>query len=76
MKCRDYIFTLTSGQLQEASSLQRIWIKKHLLICQYCRRFTKNDKKLDLILHTQKERLLEDFEPKISSNNADTANTH
>ncbi len=76
MKCRDYIFSLTSGQLHNASPLKRTWIKKHLLICQYCRRFTKNDKKLDLILHTQKERLLEDFEPKISSNNADTANTH
>ena len=63
MKCRDYIFTLTSGQLQEASSLQRIWIKKHLLICRYCRRFTHNDRQLSDILRHRHEEMLNDLQP-------------
>jgi hypothetical protein len=50
MKCREYIFKLTSGQLEEADLLVRLKATQHRLSCRNCRAFTRNDKRLDDML--------------------------
>jgi hypothetical protein len=50
MKCKEYIFKLTSGQLEEADLLVRLQAVQHRLTCRHCRAFTRNDQRLDRIL--------------------------
>ena len=50
MKCREYVFLLTSGQLAEASWPMRLAAGQHRLACRHCRAFTRNDEALDRIL--------------------------
>lgn len=50
MNCKDYIFKLTSGQLEEAGWLVRTQAAQHRMICRRCRAFTRNDQALDGIL--------------------------
>ena len=50
MKCREYIFKLTSGQLQNAPKALRLEAAMHRMMCKYCRTFTRNDAKLDSVL--------------------------
>lgn len=50
MRCKEYIFRLTSGQLDEATGVQRFWAAQHRLMCRSCRAFTHNDRQLDQIL--------------------------
>lgn len=50
MKCREYIFRLTSGQLEAAGLLERLEATAHRLSCRHCRAFTRNDQALDRIL--------------------------
>lgn len=58
MKCKDYIFKLTSGQLDDAPADQRLQAKFHLMICKYCRAFTRNDAKLDTVLAGYREQVV------------------
>lgn len=58
MTCQEYVFKLTSGQLEEASLPERLRATSHRLICPYCRAFTKNDARLDGILQDYKDRVL------------------
>lgn len=55
--CRDYIFLLTSGQLEDASVALRLRAAHHRLICRHCRAFTTNDEVLDRIIGQHKARL-------------------
>lgn len=57
MNCRDYIFQLTSGQLNQAGSLDRFWAAQHRLICRRCRAFSRNDQQLDAILDSYRAHL-------------------
>lgn len=57
MQCRDYIFQLTSGQLDEAGAVQRLWAAQHRLMCRRCRAYTRNDQRLDDILQGYVEHL-------------------
>lgn len=57
MNCRDYIFKLTSGQLKQATNLDRFWAAQHRLICRRCRSFSRNDQQLDTILDDYREHL-------------------
>lgn len=57
MNCRDYIFKLTSGQLNQAGSLERFWAAQHRWICTRCRAFSRNDQQLDAILDGYREHL-------------------
>lgn len=57
MKCRDYIFKLTSGQLEDAPLSLRLDARLHLLACSRCRAFTSNNKKLDRILTAYRQEL-------------------
>lgn len=57
MKCKEYIFRLTSGQLSEASLLDRALAVQHRLICRRCRAFTRNDAQLDAIVQDYREYL-------------------
>ena len=50
MKCKEYVFKLTSGQLDGAPLDERLQAKLHIAICKYCRAFTRNDAKLDAML--------------------------
>lgn len=50
MKCKEYIFKLSSGQLAEAGMLDRLKAAEHRLRCRHCRAFTRNDAMLDGIL--------------------------
>jgi len=50
MKCKEYIFKLTSGQLDDAGWLVRTQAAQHRMICRHCRAFTRNDQALDGIL--------------------------
>lgn len=47
MKCREYIFILTSGQLATATLPLRLQARLHRLGCPSCRHFTRNDALLD-----------------------------
>ena len=57
MKCRQYLFKLTSGQLDEATPGERMQARLHLLICSRCRGFTRNDAALDAILRGWREQM-------------------
>lgn len=63
MNCKEYIFWVSSGKLVEASSLRKIWVNKHRLICPNCRKFTKNDAHLSEILAAHKKELLDKLDP-------------
>ena len=58
MKCREYVFKLTSGQLAHATGFERFLALQHRMMCGRCRAFTKNDAHLDRILKSYRERLL------------------
>lgn len=57
MTCQEYIFKLTSGQLEEAGTVERLWAVQHRLMCSRCRAFTRNDQRLDDIMQAYKEQL-------------------
>ena len=50
MKCRDYIFQLTSGQLEDAGTATQIAAWQHRMICWRCRAVTRNDAALQDML--------------------------
>lgn len=54
MKCKQYIFNLTSGQLAEARWPLRASAYLHHLVCSNCQRFTANDHLLTEILDARK----------------------
>jgi anti-sigma factor ChrR (cupin superfamily) len=59
MKCQEYIFKLTSGQLDEADVATRLQAAQHRLTCRHCRAFTRNDARLDQILADYQAHLTE-----------------
>lgn len=65
MKCKEYVFKLTSGQLDDAPANERLQAKFHLMICKYCRAFTRNDAKLGTVLEGFKNHLFNDRDPDI-----------
>lgn len=50
MNCKQYVFSLTSGQLGEASARVRMEARVHRWMCPYCRAFTRNDEALTQVL--------------------------
>lgn len=58
MKCKEYVFKLTSGQLDNAPVDQRLQAKFHLVLCKYCRAYTRNDDKLGAVLKGYKANLV------------------
>lgn len=57
MNCKEYIFKLTSGQLEDAGRLERFWGAQHRLMCRRCRAFSANNDQLSDILKGYKEKL-------------------
>jgi len=57
MTCKEYIFKLTSGQLDDAGNLDRMWAFQHRLICRRCRAFARNDGKLGQLLASYRAHL-------------------
>lgn len=60
MKCREYIFLLTSGQLEQAPAGRRMEAWMHRLMCRKCRAFAHNDGRLDGMLADYREALRRD----------------
>jgi hypothetical protein len=58
MKCKEYIFKLTSGQLQEAALGERLWAAQHRMVCTNCRAFTRNDRRVSTILQGYKKHVI------------------
>jgi hypothetical protein len=56
MNCQTYIFKLSSGQLEEAGTVERLWATQHRLMCGKCRAFTKNDAQLTRIMAEHQQR--------------------
>lgn len=57
MKCDEYIFQLSSGQLARAGALPRLAAKAHVLMCVHCRRYTANDRHLSQVVQTWHQRV-------------------
>ncbi|MCP5325885.1 MAG: hypothetical protein H7A09_06110 [Oceanospirillaceae bacterium] len=57
MKCREYIFLISSGKIDDASVGVRLDAGMHRLICKYCRSFSRNNKQLDKMLDAYREEL-------------------
>ena len=57
MKCRDYIFQLTSGQLDDAGTATQIAAWQHRMVCFRCRAFTRNNNALNDLLKGYGEHL-------------------
>jgi len=57
MTCREYIFMLSSGQLDDASKGLKMQAAAHRMICKRCRTFTRNDRTLDGLLEDYRQRL-------------------
>lgn len=63
MKCKTYIFQLTSGQLDSAGWLPRLQAAQHRLICRHCRAFTRNDEQLSQIVRDFQTHLTVEADP-------------
>ena len=57
MKCKEYIFRLTSGQLENAGAMERFWATQHRLMCRSCRAFSANDARLSKALAAYRDHL-------------------
>lgn len=57
MKCKEYIYRLTSGQLAQAGLVDRFWAAQHRMVCKRCTAFTRNDARLDDIVQGYREHL-------------------
>jgi len=57
MKCQEYIYRLTSGQLTQAGLVDRFWAAQHRMICRRCSAFTANDARLSNIVQGYREHL-------------------
>ncbi|WP_375211954.1 hypothetical protein [Aquabacterium sp.] len=59
MRCKEYVFLLSSGQLAEAPLGTRLAGAAHRLMCRHCRAFTANDRALSAVLAQHAERVQE-----------------
>jgi len=50
MNCKQYIFKIASGQLENAGAMEKLQALQHRLMCRACRAFTQNDRQLSSIL--------------------------
>ncbi len=55
MKCKEYIYRLTSGQLTQAGLVEKFWAAQHRMICKRCSAFTRNDARLTDIVQGYRE---------------------
>lgn len=63
MKCKDYIFELTSGRLEEGGWWLQTQARTHRLLCVRCRAFTHNDQALRDALKARSTQLQDDLQP-------------
>lgn len=50
MRCKEYVFLVSSGQLDDAPLATRLAGGAHRLMCRHCRAFTANDRVLSEVL--------------------------
>lgn len=58
MKCKEYIFKLTSDQFDKAPVQTKMEASFHRLICKNCRAFTANDAIVKKIMKPYKSTLV------------------
>ena len=63
MRCREYIFLLTSDQLEGAGTSMVLQARLHRLMCRHCRAFTRNDQRLLAALAQQHQNDLQALTP-------------
>lgn len=63
MKCREYIFLLTSDQLAQSRTPVALGARLHRLMCRHCRAFTRNDQRLLEALAHQHDTEMQDLNP-------------
>lgn len=59
MKCKRFIFSLTSSRLSDAGFFTRLNAKVHCLICPRCRAFKNNDDKVTQIVGKVKKGMMD-----------------
>ncbi len=57
MKCKEYVFLISSGQMREAPTPKQLEGRAHWLMCRHCRAFGRNDQALSQIVEAMKARL-------------------
>ncbi|MGC4061095.1 MAG: hypothetical protein QM749_09860 [Aquabacterium sp.] len=57
MKCKEYVFLLSSGKMAESPAATRLAGAVHKLTCRHCRAFTSNDEALSRIIGEMKRRV-------------------
>ena len=72
MRCNEYVFKLTSGQLADAEWPERFWAAQHRLICRHCRAFSANDARLSAILSRYQDQLTQPDEPPLRPDGSST----
>ena len=60
MRCKDFVFLQSSGQINEMGQVKKTMTLSHVWICGACRTFRHNDELLSRYLTQFKANLLED----------------
>lgn len=67
MTCKTYVFKLSSGQLDEAGAVDRLWAAQHRLMCRRCKAFTANQAILTQVMTAYRDQALQAEPPKDST---------
>nr|WP_315228050.1 hypothetical protein [uncultured Limnohabitans sp.] len=60
MRCKDFVFLQSSGQINEMGQVKKTMALSHVWMCGACRTFRHNDELLSRYLMQFKANLLED----------------
>lgn len=60
MRCKDFVFLQSSGQIQEMPLSQKTFALMHVWICSKCRSFRHNDEQLSVYIQRLKDRMMGD----------------
>ena len=60
LRCDDFVFLQSSGQLDEMSRMKKAKTLTHVWVCRKCRQFRRNDQLLTKLVQQLKAKLLHD----------------
>lgn len=63
MKCKEFVFLVSSGQMPQAPTATRMAGRMHRYMCGHCRAFEANDQALSRTLNGMRERQWPPVEP-------------
>lgn len=58
MKCKEFVYLLTSGQMKNATPVVRLDAFMHTAMCKRCRIFKANDQRLEGLLKDYRDGLV------------------